>query len=307
MTDTASDARTFPFFQVENAVIDRYGAALGPYGLAVYMAIARHVNQKSGVAFPGMATIARETGMSRNRVVAAVKKLETTGLIRVNRRKRDDGGKASNEYTLVNATTLVPPQTPEPQTTTATDAPPCISEIHGDVSTEYIPCIPQIQEQDESNKTTLDNTNTKDSGASAPGAPAETPPALPGKDDAITDHTVMKNVLLATLKTAAADVTAWGEWERASKLLRRVKATRREVEGTALYCAKHFTIFGPMAVAKHLADFRAEQRKTYSNGMTYAEADRAAEEVTAAESAPDPKALAVFNAIKEGRYELVAA
>jgi hypothetical protein len=29
--------------------------------------------------------------------------------------------------------------------------------------------------------------------------------------------------------------------------------------------------------------------------------------VTAAESAPDPKALAVFNAIKEGRYELVAA
>jgi hypothetical protein len=54
------------------------------------------------------------------------------------------------------------------------------------------------------------------------------------------------------------------------------QGTRREVEGTALYCAKHFTIFGAMAVAKHLADFRAEQRKTYSNGMTYAEADRAA-------------------------------
>jgi biotin operon repressor len=154
MTDTASDARTFHSSRsrTQSSTATARRSALRAGGV--------HGNRaprqpEVRLAFPGMATIARETGMSRNRVVAAVKKLETTGLIRVNRRKRDDGGKASNEYTLVNATTLVPPQTPEPQTTTATDAPPCISEIHGDVSTEYIPCIPQIQEQDESNRRLL--------------------------------------------------------------------------------------------------------------------------------------------------------
>jgi biotin operon repressor len=181
MADTASDARTFPFFQVENAVIDHYGAALGPYGLAVYFAIVRHTNQKSGTAFPGMDTIAAETGMSRKRVWTAVKQLKTLGLLKVQARKRDDGGQTSNEYTLVNVTPLVPPHKPVQETTTAIEAPPCVHGTHPPVSEVHSPCVRGTHEQDESNQTNLDNTNTKDSGAPAPGAPDETPPTLPVK------------------------------------------------------------------------------------------------------------------------------
>ncbi len=205
MKATVSDGRTFPFFQVENAVIDHYGTVLGPYGLAVYIAIARHVNHKTGVAFPSMATIAAETGMKRNRVVRAVKQLRDLGLIQIRARKRDDGGQTSNEYELVNVAPLVPPQTPEPEASAATTAPPlyfwntppCIPEIH--------PCIPEIHEQDELNQTKLNHTNTKATGAATPppAAPAK-PPDLPALDAPITNHTVMKNVLLARAPCCAA-------------------------------------------------------------------------------------------------------
>lgn len=174
--ETASDGRTFPFFQVENAVIDNFGALLGPYGLAVYVCIVRHVNHKSGVAFPSMATIAAETGMRRNRVVKAVKDLRDLGLIRVQPRKRDDGGQTSNEYELVNVTPLTPPHVPGPESSTATEPPPCIPEIQPPVSDEYSPCIPGIHEQDEVNQ-----TKEQDSGATAPPAPPT--PTKPPKPD----------------------------------------------------------------------------------------------------------------------------
>lgn len=110
----------------------------------------------------------------------------------------------------------------------------------------------------------------------------------------------MKNVLLAALHVAPQDVTCWGEYERASKLLRGRGATRREVEGAARWCARHFTQFGPMAVAKHLADYRTEQAQTYANGLTHAEADVLAAEVAAEYAQIDANALAAFERIKGG-------
>ena len=41
------DRRRKGFFTIDNACLDRFGAELGPYGLAVYIALARFANQES--------------------------------------------------------------------------------------------------------------------------------------------------------------------------------------------------------------------------------------------------------------------
>ena len=178
--DIASDHRVYPFFQIDNAVIDHFGAVLGPYGIAVYVCIVRHVNRKTGVAFPGMATIARETGMSRRRVLSAVRQLQALGLLMVTTRRREDGGKTAHHYTILPVAIPVgmPPEMAVAGTGTATDPPPCESGAHGHVNLVHIPCESGAHEQDEVNKT---NNEIKDPGATAPGAPQASPPAEPAR------------------------------------------------------------------------------------------------------------------------------
>lgn len=73
------------YLRVDNDLYDRFGAVLGPYGLAVYLALCRYVNQDSE-CWPSYATIARGTGMSRRKVIYEVAKLEALGVIQVERR-----------------------------------------------------------------------------------------------------------------------------------------------------------------------------------------------------------------------------
>ena len=66
---------------------------------AVAGCIARHANDKTGLGWPGMGTIATETGFCRRAVVKAVKELERGGHVTINRFKVGKKNKA-NRYQL---------------------------------------------------------------------------------------------------------------------------------------------------------------------------------------------------------------
>ena len=66
---------------------------------AVANCIARHANDKTGLGWPGMGTIATETGFCRRAVVKAVKELERGGHVTINRFKVGKKNKA-NRYQL---------------------------------------------------------------------------------------------------------------------------------------------------------------------------------------------------------------
>lgn len=75
------------YLRVYNDLYDNYGAQLGPYGLAVYVALCRYANQDSE-CWPSYSTIARGTGMSRRQAMREVAKLERLRIIQVEREER---------------------------------------------------------------------------------------------------------------------------------------------------------------------------------------------------------------------------
>lgn len=232
MTDTISDARTFPFFQVENALIDKFGAVLGPYGIAVYVCIVRHFNQKVGAAWPSMATIASETGMSRRRVITAVKQLEKLGLLRVEPRYHESGGKTSHHYMLVNVEPLTPPQTPVDPPSTPTEAPPCESGAHTHVHDDHIPCVPGAHEEYESNK-----TKKKDSpDADAPEAP--TPIQEPAEQERTPAQQENDAYFDAVLENAFSGVRR-GNGGRIGVLVKAIRAEGYTVAQYEAACAAY--------------------------------------------------------------------
>jgi hypothetical protein len=75
------------YLRVYNDLYDRFGATLGPYGLAAYMALCRYANQDSE-CWPSYGTIARGTGMSRRQVMREIAKMEELKVIAVERTPR---------------------------------------------------------------------------------------------------------------------------------------------------------------------------------------------------------------------------
>jgi hypothetical protein len=90
---------------IDNELLDHYGSRLGPYGLAVYMALARFANQ-DGACWPSLSTIARKTGMSRPQVIREIAKLKDVSLIAVEHQVNTKGEYSSNIYVLLD--TAVP-------------------------------------------------------------------------------------------------------------------------------------------------------------------------------------------------------
>lgn len=75
-----------------------------PYELAVYVSLTQIADWDTGSTDrqrPGMSQIAEWTGMSRRRVVTAVRTLESLGMIVVTRERHDDGSRKVNVYTVV--------------------------------------------------------------------------------------------------------------------------------------------------------------------------------------------------------------
>lgn len=70
------------FLRVDNDLYDRFGAQLGPYGLAVYMALCRYANSASS-CWPSYARIAAGTGVSRRKVIYEIAKMADLGIIAI--------------------------------------------------------------------------------------------------------------------------------------------------------------------------------------------------------------------------------
>ena len=80
-TDTGTDARRHNFFIIDNEAVDNYD--LNPYEGWLYVIILRHINHGTGIAFPSLATLAKETKMSEPTVVKYLKSLVTKKLITI--------------------------------------------------------------------------------------------------------------------------------------------------------------------------------------------------------------------------------
>lgn len=84
------------YLRVYNDLYDRFGPQLGPYGIAVYVALCRYANQDSE-CWPSYNTIARGTGMSKRQVMREVVKLEELKIIAVERNQH-----TSNVFVLLD-------------------------------------------------------------------------------------------------------------------------------------------------------------------------------------------------------------
>ena len=135
------DRRRKGFFTIDNELLDRYGERLGPYGLAVYMALARFANQESE-CFPSQSTLAKRTGMSRMQVSREIEKLKQLNLIDGNQQFGTNGQKRSNLYVLLDL-----PHVTESDT-------PCNRQLQPHVTESDTPCNRQLQQ----NKTQINKT-----------------------------------------------------------------------------------------------------------------------------------------------------
>jgi hypothetical protein len=94
------DSHRRHFCIIDNYVIDDHGATIGPYGLALYLALARHADAHEQSCYPSLATLARETGMSRAKAKRTVHALRDAGLLDIKTRYDAAGDMTSSLYTL---------------------------------------------------------------------------------------------------------------------------------------------------------------------------------------------------------------
>lgn len=99
MTDTGTDQRAHGWFIIDNELIDDY--KLTPHTGWLYCAIVRHVNKTSGVAFPSLATLAKETCMGKSTVTKHLDILEEKKLISRTLQFNEKGDCASTHYRLL--------------------------------------------------------------------------------------------------------------------------------------------------------------------------------------------------------------
>lgn len=97
----AAIAFDWGFFRIKSTIYRDYGAELGPYGLAIYGALSYHADNTTGQSFAGVATLAKETGMSTNKARQCLQQLERLGLVRIQERVKENGYHLTNLYTLL--------------------------------------------------------------------------------------------------------------------------------------------------------------------------------------------------------------
>lgn len=122
------DGREYGWFRIHNSVIDDYD--LTPHELAVYVVIARHVNNKSGVSFPGYKLIAKEAHVSERHVPRCLSALETKGLLSIVRSKNAKGEKQANQYTLLGGGEMTMRSTDSQSVPTDIESVPVLTGSH---------------------------------------------------------------------------------------------------------------------------------------------------------------------------------
>lgn len=78
-------------------------AKISSNAVRLYGVLARYADKESGDCFPSRATISERSGLSDALISKATKELVDLGALRVHRRKLDNGGWASNLYTILSA------------------------------------------------------------------------------------------------------------------------------------------------------------------------------------------------------------
>jgi len=74
------DKRKFGFYMVDNVIVLKYGADIGPYGLAIYNVLCLHAS-RDGKSHPSYDTLAQLTGMSKRQAMREIEKLVKFKLI----------------------------------------------------------------------------------------------------------------------------------------------------------------------------------------------------------------------------------
>jgi hypothetical protein len=87
-----------PHTRIDNSIIDDLASQIGINGLGIYVAIKRHLNQKTGDCFPSYKTIAKKLRIDRGTVIRYVKKLKAFNLLDPQLRFKEDGSPTSNQY-----------------------------------------------------------------------------------------------------------------------------------------------------------------------------------------------------------------
>lgn len=103
------DARRPDFIAVPSYVLDYYGAQLGAYGLAVYLALCSHADRNTRECWPSLARIGQRIGCSRSSIVRALRLMEALGLLEVFE-DIDEQGQHSNRYRLVDPEAIEGPE-----------------------------------------------------------------------------------------------------------------------------------------------------------------------------------------------------
>lgn len=98
MADKLQQGKFDSFTIVNNGLIET--ELLTEHEKIVYIVIRKHLNQEKQTAFPGMATIARESRISKSQVLRAVKGLEEKGLLVVKRQTTKYNEKKTNIYSF---------------------------------------------------------------------------------------------------------------------------------------------------------------------------------------------------------------
>ena len=74
------------WFRLDNALIDEYAAKIGPYGVALYTALARYCNSRTEQCYPSLVTLSKKLGMTHLTARRALAALAKHGLVHVEAR-----------------------------------------------------------------------------------------------------------------------------------------------------------------------------------------------------------------------------
>lgn len=95
------DMRARDNFRVDDILVDKFAALLGPAAILVYLSLSRHVNREQE-AWPGIKLMCRTLKMGPNTVVQAIRELERFGIIGVTRGKDSKNRQSVNVYILID-------------------------------------------------------------------------------------------------------------------------------------------------------------------------------------------------------------
>ena len=97
-----------PHIRIDNSIIDNLASQIGIYGLGIFVAIKRHLNNKTGDCYPSYQTIAKKLHIDRGTVIRYVKKMKELKIISPEWRFKEDGSHTSNQYNFQAAENSAP-------------------------------------------------------------------------------------------------------------------------------------------------------------------------------------------------------